>query len=143
MRTKATVKEISGSLAIVESERLSACEGCHKHEEGCSVCSLMGSNRKITARAFNRVGAEVGDVVEIETETKKVLFYAMLVFLLPVVLMIGIYFFASWLGGSQPVCILSAFGGFAAVFLALWLYSGRRISRRYDTEIVSVLKKKE
>ena len=80
MKVKAKVISTDGIFALVESERLSACDGCHKHAEGCSVCSLMGSNKKITSRAKNNIGASVGDEVEIETETKTVLFYAVLVF---------------------------------------------------------------
>ena len=91
MKVKAKVVRLEGKAAIVESERLSACEGCHKHAEGCSVCSLMGGNKIIYARAKNNVGAKPGDIVEIETETKTVLFYALLVFILPLAVMLTFY----------------------------------------------------
>lgn len=142
MRVKATVKETEGKIAIVESERLSACEGCHKHAEGCSVCSLMGSNKTISARAKNSMGAEVGDTVEIETETKTVLFYALLVFVLPVAVMLGLYALSSFFGVPEKWRYLPALGGFALTFVGLWIYSKFSVSKRCDAEIVSIIKKK-
>lgn len=141
MRVKATVKETDGKIAIVESERLSACEGCHKHAEGCSVCSLMGSNRIITARAKNSMGAEAGDVVEIETETGTVLFYALLVFVLPVVVMLGLYALSAGIGMQEKWRYISAALGFALTFFGLWIYSKFSVSKKCDAEIVSIIKK--
>lgn len=142
MKVKATVTKVFRDHATVESERLSACEGCHKLEKGCSVCALMGGNRKIETNARNSIGAEVGDEVEIETETKTVLFYSLIVFVLPLVMMLGFYFAASALGSSVLVCVLCALFGFAASFFGLWLYSKFRVGIRYDAEIVSIIKKK-
>ena len=67
MVTKAMVIQTEGKIAIVETKRLSACDGCHKQLEGesCSVCSLMGGNTTLTSRADNSIGAQVGDTVEI------------------------------------------------------------------------------
>ncbi len=142
MRVKATVKSVEGKLAIVESERLSACDGCHKHAEGCSVCSLMGGNRIITSRAENTVGASVGDVVEIETETRTVLFYAMIVFILPLVIMLSIYALMGYFDLSEPIRYGGALAGFALTFLGIWLYSRFRVSKKYDVEIVNILSRK-
>ena len=89
MKTKAKVISLDGDFALVETERMSACEGCHKAEEGkgCSVCSLMGaSDRKLQAKANNRVGARVGDAVWIESATSRMMLYAVMVFLLPLVM---------------------------------------------------------
>ena len=56
MQTKATVVEVNEQYAVVETERTSACDGCHKAAEGgCSVCSLMSSDRKIRTKAENKM----------------------------------------------------------------------------------------
>lgn len=141
MRVKATVISTDGNIATVESERLSACEGCHKHAEGCSVCSLMGSNKKITSRAKNPLGASVGDTVEIETETKTVLFYAMLVFLLPLVIMLVIYALTGYFDLSEPFKYGAALVGFVLTFLGIWLYSKFMVSKKYDVRIVNITSK--
>ena len=74
MQTKATVISVDGLYATVEAERNSACDGCHKAEEGgCSVCTLMGSDRKIATRAINEIGAKVGDRVVIESHDGRML----------------------------------------------------------------------
>ncbi len=143
MRVKAKVKQVEDKYALVESERLSACEGCHKHAEGCSVCSLMGSNKIISAKAKNSVGAEVGDTVEIETETKTVLFYAMLVFILPLAVMLVLYGGASMASVPEALCYVLAFGGFVLTFAGLGLYSRLRVSEKYDAQIIRIVEKKK
>lgn len=142
MRVKATVISTDGEFAIVESERLAACEECHKNAEGCSVCSLMGSNKIITAIAKNTLGASEGDVVEIETETKTVLFYATLIFIFPLVIMLGFYAVLGGFRFSELIRCVVAFCGFALTFLCIWCYSKYTVSKKYDVRIVNIITKK-
>ena len=141
MKVKAKVVRLEGKAAIVDSERLSACEGCHKHAEGCSVCSLMGGNKIISARAKNNVGAKPGDIVEIETETKTVLFYALLVFILPLAVMLTFYAGTGLFEISEILRYISALVGFCLTFAGLWVYSKFNVSKKCDAEIVSILEK--
>lgn len=143
MRVKATVKQIEGKYAIVESERLSACEGCHKHAEGCSVCSLMGGNKIISAKALNSAKAEVGDIVEIETETKTVLFYALVVFVLPIVVMLALYAAAGLFGLEDKWRYIPAFAGFVMTFFVIWLYSKFSVAKKCDAEIKRIIEKRK
>ncbi len=116
MVTKATVVSVDGNIATVRAKRTSACEGCHKNAEGCSVCSLMGSGGEITAKAVNDVGAKVGDNVEIESDSKRVLFYGALVFLFPIVSMLLGYGISALITESNLWrCVISA----VAVVLSL------------------------
>ena len=88
MRTKATVVEIiNETVAVVSVERRSACDGCHKAEgdKGCSICTLLGGKHETRARARNTAGAMEGDTVALESRTSRILGYAALVFLLPVI----------------------------------------------------------
>ena len=96
MKTKAIVTAVDGRFATVETTRTSACEGCHKASEGegCSVCSLMGGEQKLSSKAYNPVGAKVGDTVMVESSSARMLWYAALVFLVPIlfaILVVAMY----------------------------------------------------
>ena len=141
MKAIATVVEVHGRTATVETERTSACEGCHKKETGenCSVCSLMGSGRKLRSKAENRVGAKVGDRVSVETATSRVLFYAALVFVLPLLLTAAGWFLAAAFTTETIWRILGAVAGFVLTFVGLRVYSGVVGRRRADAEITEIL----
>lgn len=142
MLTKAKVIDIDNNVAVVEVERKSACDGCHKNEtgEGCSICSLTGGNRKFSARAINEVGARVGDTVEIASASSRVLFYSLLVFILPVVVGIALYFTAEALFHTELYNYLALVLGFVLSLAAVWLYSKKVSDKRCDIEIVRVLR---
>ena len=143
MRTKATVVAISGRRATVEAERTSACEGCHKSEgeNACSVCSLMGGDRKMRAEAENSVGAEVGDTVIIESATGRMLWYAALVFLLPMLSAVLFYGLAALLGAANGWRIGAGFFGLCGTFGGLFAYSEYIRKKRCDIVIVEVIRK--
>jgi sigma-E factor negative regulatory protein RseC len=142
MRTEATVVEIRGNRAIVTTERLSACEGCHKatEGEGCSVCTLMGGNRTVSAEAENPLGARVGDRVMIESRTGRMLWYAALVFLVPIVLAIVGYLLADlWLPNTvwRAILPISAFVG---TFFGIFVYSKSVQRKRCDVKITEIVR---
>lgn len=140
MQTKATVTEVHASYAIVTTERTSACDGCHKAEEGgCSVCSLMGSDRKMSARAINDVGACVGDTVLIESNTARMLWYAALIFVLPLVAGILVWAIVSVFTDSAALLALGGFGGFFLSFFAVFLYSRSMKEKRCEIRITEIL----
>ena len=142
MKTKAKVVSLDGDFALVETERMSACEGCHKAEEGkgCSVCSLMGaSDRKLQAKANNRVGAQVGDAVWIESATSRMMLYAVMVFLLPLV-MAGMGLLISFAVTENTLWhALGAGIGFVLSFLFVFVYSRMVGNTRCDIDIVGVI----
>ena len=143
METQARVVELDAAhgIAIVESRRSSACDGCHKNRDGsgCAVCSLVGSDPLIRTRAKNTVGARVGDRVLIATETGRVLRYAALVFLLPLLCGAVGYLLASLCIASPLWQALSALGGFALAFAGLRIWSAKVVARRCDAAIIAVL----
>ena len=140
MKTTAKVVELQGNTAMVETERTSACEGCHKAENGCSVCSLMGSGRKLRSKAENRAGARVGDRVSVETATSRVLFYAALVFILPILLAVAGWFFAGIFSREFVWHGVGAAVGFVLTFVGLRIYSGVVGKRRTDAVITEVIR---
>ena len=143
MQTKAVVVKTDGKFATVETERKSACEGCHKAEEGgCSVCSLMGGDRKIATKALTSVGAKVGDVVTIESKTARMLWYGLLVFILPIVIALLSWGISSQFTANVAVQTISAFAGFALSLTGVAIYSKKVLTCRCDVEIVEILAEK-
>ena len=142
MRTEATVVAVNGARATVETRRLSACEGCHKNqdgEHGCSVCSLMGGERVISAEAENLIGAAVGDRVLIESRTGRMLWYAALVFLLPILLALSVYGAVTLLTDAAVWQLSAAALAFVGTFFGLFVYSKSVQKKRCDIEIVEIL----
>ena len=142
MRSEGKVISIDGKYAVVATERRAACEGCHKSAEGCSVCSLMGSERKISTKAINRIGAKVGDTVEIETESRRVMLYAAAVFMLPVLLCLAFYGVASLIGFGETARYVFLAAGFVISLFFVWIYSKFIVEKRIDAEIVEITDKK-
>ena len=86
MREIGHVVEVTGQYVLVEVRRKSACEGCHKGAEGCDACSLFIADAKHRVSASNQAGAKVGDRVLLEAESGRILSYAFLVFIVPLVI---------------------------------------------------------
>ena len=143
MRTEGIVVSAEGTEAMVETKRASACEGCHKKTEegGCTVCTLMGGDdRTLTTRAINRIGAKVGDTVAVESETGRVLLYAAMVFLMPLLtcLLGGL---AAALFTEAPLGrLLGAVIGFLIWFPILRCFSVHLQKRSPDAVITEILK---
>ena len=141
MRNEARVVAVNGRRATVEVKRLSACEGCHKkvEGEGCSVCTLMGGDGIICAEAENTIGAQVGDRVVIESGTGRMLWYAALVFLLPIVLALAAYGVAARFTESAAWQLGAAAIAFVGTFVGLFAYSKAVQKKRCDARIVEIL----
>ncbi len=143
MKTKATVIQTDGRFAVVETERTSACDGCHKAEEGgCSVCSLMGSNRKIETRAENSIGAAVGDTVYIESQTGRMLWYGALVFLMPLIATILGWVIVSLITSELLWQFLGGVFGFVGAFICIYIYARKVKNKRVDVIITEIIHKK-
>lgn len=140
MQQTGQVIATQGPYATVSVLRASACEGCHKKAEGCSACSLLGAGRRHTARAQNPVGARAGDSVLLETPDRTVLFYAALVFLVPLLCAFLAYALAAptW-GWESAASGLFALGGFAVAMCGVFLFSLYLSRRAPACVIVSVI----
>ena len=87
MRQRAVVVEVNGEYATVETSRRTMCDGCAKGGGcggHCEITGLVASRGKMRAEVENKLGAKVGDTVEIESESGVILSYAALVFILPI-----------------------------------------------------------
>jgi sigma-E factor negative regulatory protein RseC len=143
MRNEATVVAVNGNRATVEARRLSACEGCHKkvEGEGCSVCTLMGGDGAIRTEAENPLGAVVGDRVIIESGTGRMLWYAALVFLLPIVLALTAYGIAARFTDAAAWQLGAAAIAFVGTFWGLFAYSKAVQKKRCDATIVEIVER--
>lgn len=141
MKTEGNVISLDGRIAVVEIERISACDGCHKSEngQGCAMCALMGPARKINTRAYNDVGAKVGDRVRIESATGRMLWYAALVFLLPILAAALLVGAATLLWEDATWQIVASAVGFFGSFFGIFLYSRAVGKKRCDVEITEIL----
>lgn len=118
MQQEATVKElISAQEAQIEVRRKAACgsdcDSCH----GCTH-----PDATITVSAFNEVHAEVGDRVLVESSSGQVLSLAALLYIMPIVLMIGGYFLSS---GTEGIRVLIALGAMLLGLVFCFFFSRR------------------
>ena len=84
MRQEGVIKSVSDGLCEVVIRRKTACgDNC----ASCGACRM----RFQTVTAKNPIGAGAGDYVVIETDSKKVLFSAFLVYILPIMVFIAAF----------------------------------------------------
>ena len=107
-------KLLDGGMAEVAVERGTACGG---HCESCEACVYAS---RLVVAAENRIYAAPGERVVLESETKRIMGAAALVYLLPVALLFAGYAIAAAGGLKEGTCILAsiigmAIGGIAAV----------------------------
>jgi len=110
MRVEGIVKTVSGETCEVVVRRKTACG------DNCASCggACRMNFQKVTAK--NSVGAKAGDSVVIETESKKVLFSAFLVYILPILVFLVSYyciqlrFHDKLAGGISAVLTVISFG---------------------------------
>lgn len=95
MKETGVVKSVEGELCTCTVMRKSACG------ENCATCKAVCSSREHTFVARNLAGAKAGDSVIIEMGTKKVLYSAFLVYILPLVAFILGFSYINGLGKSE------------------------------------------
>jgi Positive regulator of sigma E activity len=132
------------SIAMVEASRKSACDGCAKKScDGgdCKMSDLVeaSSSKKMTASAENSVGAKVGDIVEIETDSKVVLKYAAIVFLFPVIAAFAFFYIAGKIFSAESVPYIAALLGFAASFVVIYFTAEKKTKKKLDIRVVRVI----
>ena len=113
MKQSGIVVAKNGNIAKIECDRRSACDMCE------NVASCAEKCKKVYASALDTVGASIGDVVEIETDTSGVLLNAVIVFLLPIIIAVGAYF-VSDMFFSEGVSVLITF---AVLVFSMCLFS--------------------
>ena len=90
-------------------------------------------------RVRNPLRAQPGQRVRVETDSRRVLGYAWLVFLLPLIAAAAGWWLGSWFGGTEAWEAGCAVAGMALSFVGVGIYSAVRVSKRCDAEIVEIL----
>ena len=87
-------------MAAVQVERGTACGG------NCASCGGTCSFRNLlTARAVNRVGAQVGDRVTIQSRSSRIIGAAAMIYLIPIAVFLIGYAVAAALGAKEGAAI--------------------------------------
>lgn len=137
MRQSAQVIQITpNGYAQVKVRRASACASAHNCGS-CDHCSMMENAPEIIVNAVNTCGAQVGDMVIVESETGKVLGAAALLYLLPVILFFVGYFLGNSFGWTESGAIATGGAGFALGLLGAWCLDRYRRNRPVTYHVVS------
>lgn len=75
----------NGEVAVVEIPKASACDGC----AASGVCHSLGGSDLRELQAVNRIGADVGDQVEVVVQSRTATRAAVWVYLVPTLLMVA------------------------------------------------------
>lgn len=132
MKQKGIVVEINGKNAKVECDRASACDMC----ENSASCTEKCKN--VYANAENSICAKIGDCVEIESDTSRVLKNAFFVFILPILLAVISYFCTHKFVGEVVAVIVTL----AVLVFSLCLFSfllNKSESKKNVSRIVKIL----
>lgn len=147
-RTAVVVNDLGENIKEIEVSRETACEGCSQ-QGSCHACIMLGDskkNRAMRTKAFDPLGAQVGDRVEVETESSTVIKYAAEVFLLPIILGAVGYLLGESLGAKISESIgkflplICSLVGFAAAFAYVKLVPAKRAEMNCDVKIVRIIK---
>ncbi len=118
MTGEGIVVSVGGSEAVVRISKASACS----HD--CSQCGGC-SNPTYNMTVCNPIGAKLGDRVQIEASSGKVLMMAFLLYIVPVMFMIAAVRIADAVSNNTAVTL----GIFAIVF-ALWIFVIRKANKK-------------
>lgn len=124
MEQKVRVREVhDDGTAMVIHLRESACSGdCHK----CSGCGA--AKEYLLFEVINPIGARVGDLVKIESETGPVLKAAVVLYMMPLVL----FFVGYIIGMSLNAGALAGCLGFVLGIVLVVIYD-RRLQKKQKT----------
>ena len=134
------VKAVQGRMAIVVTRLEAECESC-KAKDACTSLGGGGANAEVRAR--NTVGAEPGDVVTIGIRGSSVLKASFLLYMLPILALIGgiaLGHFLSRLTSVDKNVIVGVSGLIAFSGTFVWLKkSADKFSKKQDfiPEIIS------
>ena len=133
-QTALVLKTFPDDTAEISVQRRSACGG---NCSGCRGCDL--SRNVITATADNAAGARVGQMVTVETRTRLIFRYAVIVYIIPVLLLVMGYAAGMMLGLSEGLCILIGFGLLLAGTAIIVAYYRKNKDNTLSYTISSVL----
>ena len=133
---------IDNNTAKIKMTRHSACVSCGK-------CATTSDAKDIIVEVDNKIGAQIGDKVNVNMESINVLKAAMIVYLTPLISllvgMIGSHYILEYTDAPVDIEIISAVCGFIAMSIAFIVLKIKdpkfRESREYIPTITAVMQK--
>jgi len=129
MTGKGVVVKTNGSTATVSIQKASACG------HNCGECQLC-SNPKIEAEILNPINASVGDTVIIGMDSKKVLMWAFILYILPILGAMIFYTVSIAFTKSLALSVIITSLWVIVWFFAIRRYSKNKISLSSALEVV-------
>lgn len=136
MRAEAIVESVRENNCVVLVKRGSACG------DNCKNCSAGCKNTMTRVVVKNPLNAMAGDLVLIETDSKKILKIAFLVYIVPLLLFFTGYIISGIFSDNEAVSILISVIIFLASFLISKVYDSKN-KGKIDSEVIQILKREE
>src|SRR6056297_643926 len=119
MKEKARVIKKEDGQSLVQIIRVSACSHC---DEKCMLADDSHEMEEMEVLVNDPIGAEVGSMVELEMGAKPILFSAFVVYLVPLIALIGGYFIgSSWLNSFTATSEIAGILGSIIFFFLSFL----------------------
>ena len=109
------IRKLSNGMAEVAVTRGTACGS------NCGNCESCIYSSELRAIAVNKINADVGQHVVLESKSSTIYKAEFFVYILPLLLMVFCYALSYKLGASEAVCIFSSFVALAVSALILVL----------------------
>jgi sigma-E factor negative regulatory protein RseC len=124
------VIRVEASGTWVKTLRSDACESCSSQ----GTCHTLGGGKEMEVCALNPIGANVGDRVVLKMDTAAFLKGTFLVYLFPILLLVGGATLGEWISRSSTppsalAPILFGFGGLAFGLVLMKLIANRIVKR--------------
>ncbi len=135
LQTAIVIAISDNSIAQVSVKRASACgHDC----TSCGACGIM--DKPLIVEVENSIGAKLGDTVEIESESKKILYLASVVYLLPLLMFFVLYLLFFSFTKSDILSLLIGGVGFVLGIVFAIITNHREINKKtVEYKIVRVL----
>ena len=131
MQITGTVSRISENKAFIITERKSACG------ENCSGCGACGDKLN-EIEAVNEIGAKKGDKVLVEMSDSRVIGAAFLVYIVPLMIFIAMYFmFLSFGFSENKTIILSLLP--TVLFYVILYFTDKKSKEKYIHKIIRII----
>ena len=145
MKKNAEIVSVKGNIVEVKVERSSMCDGCVTKEKSgkcsCSHASLLGESKAFVSEAVCNFPVSVGDTVVIEAADSKVLWNAIIVFILPIVIFIAAHSLILNLISSEGVALAIGAVAFVLSFIAIGIVEKRKRKKLPDITVIEVVSK--
>ena len=134
MRETGTIISVDGEFSTIRIDKTDQCQGC-------TACKSLG-NGVLQVDAFNKIGAQPGDTVEIEIESAKILRHSFIVFIFPLFMLVagyllGLQFTKGINDSGEEAGIIGAVMGLVLSFIVIRLYD--RIKAKDHTHSAQVV----